>query len=53
MQNRLYVVVSEPFLETAAMEVGFLSQWEKHYCTYVGVFKTNFFSEVLAASHLL
>jgi hypothetical protein len=31
MQNRLYVVVSEPFLETAAMGIGFLSQWKKHY----------------------
>jgi hypothetical protein len=31
MQNRLHVVVSEPFLETAAMGIGFLSQWKKHY----------------------
>ncbi len=31
MQTRLYVVVSEPFLETAAMGIGFLSQWKKHY----------------------
>jgi hypothetical protein len=31
MQNRLYVVVSEPFLETATMGIGFLSQWKKHY----------------------
>jgi hypothetical protein len=29
MQNRLYVVVREPFLETAAMGIGFLSQWKK------------------------
>jgi hypothetical protein len=52
MQNRLYVVVSKPFLETAAMRIGFLSQWKKN-TTSVGVFKTDFFSEVLAASHLL
>jgi hypothetical protein len=31
MQNRLYVVVSEPFLETAAMGISFLSEWKKHY----------------------
>jgi hypothetical protein len=31
MQNRLYVVVSEPFLETAAMGISFFSQWKKHY----------------------
>ncbi len=52
MQTRLYVVVSEHFLETAAMGIGFLSQWKKTL-TSVGVFKAYFFSEVLAASHLL
>jgi hypothetical protein len=31
MQNRLYVVVSEPFLKTAAMGIGFVFQWKKHY----------------------
>jgi hypothetical protein len=31
MQSRLYVVVSEPFLETATMGIGFLSQWKKHH----------------------
>ncbi len=52
MLTRLYVVVSEPFLETAAMGIGFLSQWKKN-TTSEGVFKTYFYSEVLAASHLL
>jgi hypothetical protein len=35
MQNKLYVVVSEPFLKTAAMGIGFLSQWKN--TTSVGV----------------